>query len=222
MSQIILDFMEAWPEGKDKKTTKPRGPITLAKYVHTKGSRVEDTKMTECPLWDYEIFESQMESLRKWRPQRCREEWAALECREECEGDMGGPNKKQPKRLRIPSDLVGNEKDQHVESNYEDKSLMRESKGKSMPDSTKQQLERECKMGFQRADASAGSAINPSLFKPLPKNAMTSDSSVQLESGMDVMMKHANCNEEQEPPAQQVATGGKSNTTSALACKSCI
>jgi hypothetical protein len=188
-ARVILDFCEQFPEGKEK-STKQRGPITLSRYVHEQGNRIEDQMVSERPLWDYELFETQLCNLRRWKPQKCKHMWdTVLKPEPTCKGDNGGPPD-APLRLRIPAWLIGGDKESHVEMEYEDKKLINESKSTKMAGDVQKQILRETKSGFTRNDSAISSIGNAALYNLLPANALTQESEGAVSiSGMDILLR---------------------------------
>ena len=189
MCRVLLDFCEQWPEGKEGKTTKTRGPIFLSKYVRQKGSRVEDKKAGERLLWDYDFFETQMAAMRGWKPTKSKDEWKKMEMDPTCK--VSGPRGQSPAgpRLRIHAWMVGGDKDCHAEIDYEDQSLVDETKAGKMSDQWRQQVAQESRTGFARTDGFAIGSSSDDYYKPKPLSAITSTAEFQPESAMEIMRR---------------------------------
>ena len=74
--KIIVDFCEAFPDGKEGKDSAGRkkggrarndGSWTVTKYVKSKGTRVSKQEKAVMPMLDFELFSGKMASLRNWK-----------------------------------------------------------------------------------------------------------------------------------------------------------
>jgi hypothetical protein len=189
-ARVLVDFVSEFPDGGAKSTskTKQRGPIDLTKYSHVQGTRVSNQEVVEKPLWDYELFETQMASMRRWKPERCKKEWEILKITSPKRGSNGPPESSL--QLEIPAWMIGAEKSVSIVDNYEDKAMQIETKVVKMSKDNQEQMLAECRQGFNRSvdGAPSVSTMNPNLHRALGANALTQESSVAGVGGLDALM----------------------------------
>ena len=132
--------------------------FTVTSFAHQKGSRLSKKTVSSKPKWDYEVFCSQMASLRNWSQAKAHEKWAELDTPQNFADNLGEP----PfiKRLRIPARLAGTDRSDSEEENFEQRQLITEGGKpiKNMSDADKAQLLLEMSTGFSGVDK-PGSAI---------------------------------------------------------------
>ena len=94
------------PVAAGKKNTKARvnNEILLAHFVETRGTVKSNEKKDAMPIWDQELFCTNVERARpSWSKEKIKDEWRVLEqTTPACDKEYGGP-REAPLQLPIPS-----------------------------------------------------------------------------------------------------------------------
>lgn len=87
-----------------------RGHLSLATWLH--GYQTAQVKRSRKTLavWDFGIFNAQMQALRSWTPAKIKAEWDILDSDPAAFVDNDGPEP-HCRRLRIPGRLTGKDED---------------------------------------------------------------------------------------------------------------
>ncbi len=119
-NNVLLDYTERFPEGKETVPGKTRGVVTLVQYVHSRGSRQSVEDVTRRPKYDYEAFVSAMHVNRGWTPARCKVEWAKLRADPTTKSDQKGPPY-DPTRPQLPSWMLCSDREEDRAGNLEER-----------------------------------------------------------------------------------------------------
>ena len=66
--KVLCDYCRKFPKGRSG--PKKRGTMDLTTYTKTRGSRTEASTVNQSPLYDWELFRTQMSHLRGWSSQK--------------------------------------------------------------------------------------------------------------------------------------------------------
>jgi hypothetical protein len=160
-NKVILEFEARCPSSNSSsgpKCTTKRAAMDLTRFVHTKGSIQEKLTLSDLPMWDEELFVSQMELLRKWSAKYAAQIWQKLHNVPGADNDVGGPGGSA--RTRIPANLVGADKIRNSSGEYEKRELEHSTKTqKGLGAEAIENMQAQTARGFSHLGAdSSGSA----------------------------------------------------------------
>ena len=148
-------------------------PINLGQYVHSQGSRVSSEEVNSRPKLDFELFTAKLKHCRGWNTERITAKWLQLKSvPSNYVDDRGQPHPVHGcTRLRIPPDLIGEEREEHRSGGFEERRLDAFNKAHKMDDAQKRAWLADTKRGF---GLTAQSSLE-SLMTPLSADAPASE-----------------------------------------------
>ena len=188
-----MGYLEQFPDGKASSTT-TRGMLDLTVFSHTHGRKTSKVEHSQKPTWDYALYVSHMRVARQWNPERADLEWKRLDADPATFADEKGPADR-PKRLTIPSWLVGGDYADSEDEQFEERSVRTTMKErKNMACDQKEQLLSEMQAGFTRVQPTG--LATGGQFTPLPVGALTFEGGGAGDqvSGLSILgAAHHNC-----------------------------
>lgn len=199
-AKVLCQFVQLFPTGKETSATKKRGAIRLIDFVSNKGARSSSDDVSAKFMWDFEFFCVAMENMRKWKPDKCLQQWSALEGDPEIKRDMGGGGK-DPLRLSIPSWLTGSDKAEARTGTFEERSVRETTKLKT--DAEVDQAQSETTAGFSHLKHVDAASLKQSLASGAISGTASGDI---LKTGHDLLME-AHRSQRAAPVAQAAVAG---------------
>lgn len=168
-NRVVLDQREL------NKGTKEKGKqsfVDLGTYEHSRGFRQSKGVESGCPMWEKEVFATQMRNLRGWDQKYAEAQWEALAI-DATETDNGGWN--GAKRIEILANLAGRDEHRTKRENFEQKAWVESSKAKKGTTvADKNKILEETGSGFSALRRPMSEA---SLRAPLARGAITDSQS---------------------------------------------
>ena len=208
--EALMDFVEEFPEAANGSSAK-RGETNLSKYFHQTGTRVSKDDVSTHMKMDWELFSGKMKLLRGWEKEESRRHWRLLEDDPTVAEDMKGVKDsagRPTKRLAIPPTYFGGDSTESRSSQYEDKSMIKESKPMTnLDDDTFAAYLAECRKGFKDTSQQDVAAMMQETFSKLGRSSLTGGTG--LKDAIAMMMNSLAAeqgNDAQQQPQQQPQT----------------
>ena len=208
--EALMDFVEEFPEAANGSRAK-RGETNLSKYFHQTGTRVSKDDVSTHMKMDWELFSGKMKLLRGWEKEESRRHWRLLEDDPTVAEDMKGVKDsagRPTKRLAIPPTYFGGDSTESRSSQYEDKSMIKESKPMTnLDDDTFAAYLAECRKGFKDTSQQDVAAMMQETFSKLGRSSLTGGTG--LKDAIAMMMNSLAAeqgNDAQQQPQQQPQT----------------
>ena len=155
-NKVLLDYETQFPFQAGKSTQK-RGSLDLTRFVSAHGARQSKEEVSATPMWEEEIFMSQMHQLRSWTHAYSRDVWKTLFSAPGAETDHGGY--RGAARVRIPSNMIGADKRENRSGEYEDRRLEHMSKSqKNMSQDMVENMLAQTARGFTHLGSGSSSS----------------------------------------------------------------
>ena len=126
--EVLSELVRLYPDGAAKPGAARGKNFAITKFVHKRGFRKSNKIKRARARWDYEMFASKMEHLRGWSKTQSKAEFQKLTDDPKTKRDGLGP-KHCPLRLSIPSWMTGMDESASEDEEFEEKALLKESKG---------------------------------------------------------------------------------------------
>ena len=180
--EIICDFVHQNPGGTEKRKVR-KFAVNLGKFYHRKGVRQE--QMHASQLWkvDFELFHHEMKNKRGWPFDKSKNYWNEFDVdpTTEDQRDNLGPSHSR-KRLWFPSSLMGGDKVESKQGEFEEKALDRTSKEAKYSEQELKEVEGELARGFKRP-FDATEAVN-NMHRTLMADAVTATGDKEKLAGL--------------------------------------